>query len=113
MRMRERKKHLGTSIGQILADIGRIEKISPDEEVFFFDQWKLRGVFEARQEILTLYYDYSQGSGNGRIPEGRAISSFTLDPHWSKRPMPPKDKWGHAASDAELGLVPAASVAAA
>ena len=65
-----------------------------------------------RQEIITLYYDYTQGGGNGRIPEGRAISSFTLDPPWSKRPMPPKDKWGHSASDAELGLLPATSVAA-
>ena len=56
------------------------------------------------EEIIKLYYDYSQGGGNGRIPEGRKISSFTLDPHWSKRPMPPKDKWGHAATDEELGL---------
>ena len=58
----------------------------------------------SREELLKLYYDYSQGGGNGRIPEGRQISSFTLEPHWSKRPMPPADKWGHAASDAELGL---------
>ena len=57
------------------------------------------------EEIITLYYDYSQGGGNGRIPEGREISSFTLEPHWSKRPLPPKDKWGHAATDEELGLV--------
>jgi glutathione S-transferase len=57
------------------------------------------------EELMKLYYDYSQGGGNGRIPEGRSISSFTLEPHWSKRPMPPRDKWGHAASDAELGLV--------
>jgi glutathione S-transferase len=59
------------------------------------------------EELIKLYYDYSQGGGNGRIPEGRAISSFTLDPHWSERPMPPGDKWGHAASDLELGLAPA------
>ena len=57
------------------------------------------------EEIIKLYYDYSQGGGNGRIPEGRSVSSFTLDPHWSKRPMPPKDKWQHAATDAELGLI--------
>ena len=65
------------------------------------------------EEIITLYYDYSQGGGNGRIPEGRAVSSFTLEPHWSKRPMPPKDKWGKPATDAELGLVAAAPRAAA
>ena len=64
------------------------------------------------EELITLYYDYSQGGGNGRIPDGRSISSFTLDPPWNKRPMPPKDKWGHAATDAELGLVPAAAAAA-
>lgn len=64
------------------------------------------------EEIITLYYDYSQGGGNGRIPEGRAISSFTLDPHWSSRPLPPKDKWGHAATDEELGLTTAATAAA-
>lgn len=59
------------------------------------------------RELMTLYYDYAKGGGNGRLPEGRAISSFTLDPHWRSRPMPPRDKWGHAASDEELGLVPA------
>ena len=64
------------------------------------------------EELIKLYYDYSQGGGNGRIPEGRAISSFTLDPHWSSRPMPPPDKWGHAASDEELGLIPAKTEAA-
>lgn len=59
------------------------------------------------QELMTLYYDYSQGGGNGRLPEGRTVSSFTLDPHWSKRPMPPRDKWGTPATDTELGLIPA------
>jgi len=59
----------------------------------------------SREELLKLYYDYAQGGGNGRIPEGRAISSFSPDHDWRKRPMPPRDKWGHAASDAELGLV--------
>jgi glutathione S-transferase len=56
---------------------------------------------------MTLYYDYAQGGGNGRIPEGRAVSSFTLSPPWHTRPMPPRDKWGSAATDAELGLVSA------
>ncbi len=57
------------------------------------------------EELIKLYYDYSQGGGNGRIPEGRRVSSFTLNPHWSQRPMPPKDKWGgHPATDEELGL---------
>ena len=59
----------------------------------------------SHEELMKLYYDYSQGAGNGKIPECRNISSFTLDPHWSKRPMPPRDKWGHAASDEELGLL--------
>ncbi|MEX2524645.1 MAG: glutathione S-transferase family protein [Gammaproteobacteria bacterium] len=57
------------------------------------------------EELIKLYYDYSRGGGNGRIPEGRTVSSFTLDPHWSQRPMPPRDKWGHAATDEELGLM--------
>ena len=59
----------------------------------------------SHEELIKLYYDYSQGGGNGKIPEGRSVSSFTLDPHWEKRPMPPRDKWGRAATDAELGLV--------
>ena len=59
----------------------------------------------SHEELMKLYYDYSQGGGNGRIPEGRAISSFTPDVDWRTRPWPSKDKWGHAASDAELGLV--------
>lgn len=60
-----------------------------------------------RRELMTLYYDYAQGGGNGRIPAGRSVSSFTLDPAWHTRPMPPRDKWGPAATDAELGLLPA------
>jgi glutathione S-transferase len=59
------------------------------------------------RELMTLYYDYAQGGGNGRIPEGRTISSFTLDPPWQDRPMPPRGKWGTPATDAELGLLPA------
>jgi glutathione S-transferase len=61
----------------------------------------------SHEELMKLYYDYSQGGGNGRIPEGRAISSFSPACDWRTRPMPPRDKWGHAATDAELGLVPA------
>jgi glutathione S-transferase len=56
------------------------------------------------EELIKLYYDYSQGGGNGRIPDGRTISSFSPESDWRNRPMPPQDKWGHAASDAELGL---------
>jgi glutathione S-transferase len=56
-------------------------------------------------ELMKLYYDYSQGGGNGRIPEGRKVSSFTLVPHWRERPMPPRDKWGVAATDVQLGLI--------
>ncbi|MBG6120722.1 glutathione S-transferase [Sphingobium sp. JAI105] len=56
-------------------------------------------------ELMTLYYDYAQGGGNGRLPEGRRISSFTLDPPWTNRPMPPRDKWGKPATDADLGLL--------
>lgn len=56
------------------------------------------------EEIIKLYYDYSTGVGGGAIPPGRQRSSFTMDPHWSRRPMPPRDKWGPPATDAELGL---------
>jgi glutathione S-transferase len=61
--------------------------------------------YRGYEELIKLYYDYSRGGGNGRIPEGRKVSSFTLEPHWSQRPMPPRDKWGHAATDEELGLL--------
>lgn len=60
----------------------------------------------SREEILKLYYDYSRGAGSGALPEGRTVSAFTLDPHWSQRPMPPRDKWAPAASDRALGLLP-------
>jgi glutathione S-transferase len=59
------------------------------------------------EELMKLYYDYSQGAGNGRIAEGRKVSSFALAPHWRTRPMPSRDKWGMAASDQQLGLVSA------
>lgn len=57
------------------------------------------------EEIVKLYYDYCQGFGNGAIPDGRSISSFTLEPRWSLRPMPPREKWKVAATDEELGLI--------
>ncbi len=61
------------------------------------------------EEVVKLYYDYSQGFGGGNIPPGRTASSFTLDPHWSTRPMPPRDKWSRLATDAELGLLSTAA----
>jgi len=57
------------------------------------------------EQIVKLYYDYAVGTGNGALPEGRTVSSFTFDPDWPARPMPPKDKYDRIASDAELGLV--------
>lgn len=59
----------------------------------------------SREEIIKLYYDYALGSGNGALPSGRALSSFAFEPHWSKRPWPPREKYHHAATDKELGLV--------
>lgn len=56
-------------------------------------------------EIVKLYYDYAIGAGNGALPKGRRHSSFAFQPDWPDRPMPPRDKWGAPASDAELGLV--------
>jgi len=60
--------------------------------------------YRSREELLKLYYDYSQGAGNGAIPKGRSVSSFSPDFDWRDRPMPPRDKWGQAATDAQLGL---------
>lgn len=59
----------------------------------------------SREQILKLYYDYALGSGGGALPKGRNRSSFVFEPHWSTRPLPPRDKWAPSASDAELGLV--------
>ena len=56
-------------------------------------------------EIIKLYYDYAKGAGNGALVEGRKLSSFEFEPDWPERPMPPKDKYGISASDAELGLI--------
>ena len=56
-------------------------------------------------EIVTLYYDYAVGFGNGALPTGRDRSSFVFDPDWRERPLPPKDKYDRIASDAELGLI--------
>ncbi len=60
------------------------------------------------ERIVKLYYDYAVGFGNGALPDGRTMSSFTFDPDWPDRPMPPRDKYDRIASDEELGLVPAA-----
>lgn len=56
-------------------------------------------------EIVKLYYDYALGAGNGAVPEGRSVSSFTFTPRWQDRPMPPRDKYAGTASDRDLGLV--------
>lgn len=56
------------------------------------------------EQIIKLYYDYSKGAGNGALPPGRSHSSFVFDPPWSDRPWPPRDKYGHAATDEELGI---------
>ena len=57
------------------------------------------------ERIVKLYYDYAIGAGNGALPKGRAVSSFTFTPDWPGRPMPPRDKYDRIAGDAELGLV--------
>ena len=59
----------------------------------------------SREEIVKLYYDYTQGAGNGALPPGRTRSSFVFDPHWVERPWPPRDKYAVAADDRALGLV--------
>jgi glutathione S-transferase len=58
-----------------------------------------------REEIVKLYFDYALGSGNGALPAGRSVSSFSFEPHWRTRPWPPRDKYRTNATDGELGLV--------
>lgn len=58
----------------------------------------------SREQVLKLYADYAQGAGNGALPPGRRVSSFALRPHWAERPWPPRDKYGAAPSDQDLGL---------
>jgi glutathione S-transferase len=57
-----------------------------------------------KEEIVKLYYDYARGAGNGALLPGRSRSSFVFEPHWRTRPWPPRNKYEHQASDAELGL---------
>jgi len=59
----------------------------------------------SREEIVKLYHDYARGAGNGALLPGRTRSSFVFQPHWHPRPWPPRDKWGPAPTDAELGLL--------
>ena len=58
----------------------------------------------SREQIVKLYYDYAKGAGNGARLPGRRQSSFAFEPDWRVRPWPPRDKYHHNASDAELGL---------
>lgn len=58
-----------------------------------------------QEEVIKLYYDYALGAGNGALLAGRTRSSFVLEPHWSKRPWPPRDKYGGSATDQDLGLL--------
>jgi glutathione S-transferase len=59
-----------------------------------------------KEQIVKLYYDYAKGAGNGALLPGRTRSSFVFAPDWRARPWPPRDKYGHSASDVELGLFP-------
>ncbi|QMU57069.1 MAG: glutathione S-transferase family protein [Boseongicola sp.] len=56
------------------------------------------------EQIVKLYYDYAKGAGDGSAVGGREVSSFVFDPDWPERPMPPPDKYGVSATDADLGL---------
>ncbi|MGB3635271.1 MAG: glutathione S-transferase family protein, partial [Rubrobacteraceae bacterium] len=56
------------------------------------------------ERVVKLYYDYAKGAGNGALLPGRASSSFVFEPDWKTRPWPPQDKYGHHATDQELGL---------
>lgn len=58
-----------------------------------------------QREIVTLYYDYALGAGNGALLPGRSRSSFVFDPDWRDRPMPPAAKFGPSATDEALGLL--------
>ncbi|WP_418320700.1 glutathione S-transferase family protein [Piscinibacter sakaiensis] len=60
-----------------------------------------------KEQIVKLYYDYAMGSGNGALPADRRVSSFSFEPDWRERPWPPRNKYEHHATDAELGLLPA------
>ena len=57
-----------------------------------------------KEEIVKFYYDYAKGAGNGALLPGRKRSSFVFEPEWHTRPWPPKNKYEHSATDAELGL---------
>jgi glutathione S-transferase len=57
------------------------------------------------EEIVKVYHDYAKGAGNGGLLPGRTRSSFSFEPHWRSRPWPPRNKYEHSASDAELGLL--------
>ncbi len=57
-----------------------------------------------REQIVKLYYDYAKGAGNGALLPGRKRSSFVFEPDWRVRPWPPREKYGHSATDDELGL---------
>jgi glutathione S-transferase len=57
-----------------------------------------------KEEIVKLYYDYAIGAGNGALLPGRKVSSFAFEPRWQDRPWPPREKYGLAVTDSELGL---------
>jgi glutathione S-transferase len=57
-----------------------------------------------KEEVVKLYYDYAKGAGNGALLAGRSKSSMAFAPDWRTRPWPPRNKYAHSATDAELGL---------
>ncbi len=55
-----------------------------------------------KEQIVKLYYDYCKGAGNAALLPGRKKSSFVPRARLARAPWPPRNKYEHLASDAEL-----------
>ncbi|KNC76500.1 hypothetical protein SARC_11000 [Sphaeroforma arctica JP610] len=66
-----------------------------------------------KEEISKLWYDAAKGvpMGEPNPDTTRQYSSYAMEPHWTSRPMPNKDKYNYSCTDDELGLIPKVSSA--
>eukprot|EP01134_Creolimax_fragrantissima_P007299 CFRG7299T1 len=60
-----------------------------------------------KEEIVKLWYDTVKGvpMGKANPDTTRMFSSYAMEPHWTSRPMPNKNKYNYSCSDGELGLI--------
>ena len=82
------------------------------ERFYKFHDAALKAITEGKlksvssDDVIKAMYDAAHGFLNGKVPDGRKVSSNAPTTPFSARPLPPKDKWHSSLlTDEQLGLL--------